>query len=212
MDRPSAARPLGRACQRIGNDRQRQAGQLVTIQLRVCDQPTWQDVGEATTTNNGSWSVDFLTRISGLLRATSGVATTDAVQLQQRPYVFSHSAGQGGSGRVCRRRGSTGTGGLRISTAPAALAWWVMVKRVLLTETAAGGTGGQVGHREHDRRIPSQCPEGHEPESRLAHRGREAVLHRRRQPDRCQAVRDALYPLRRKCVSIHVFDGKARLR
>ena len=60
----------------------------MTIQLRVCDQPTWQDVGEATTTSNGGWSVDFLTRISGLLRATSGGATTDAVQLQQRPYVF----------------------------------------------------------------------------------------------------------------------------
>ena len=57
----------------------------MTFQQRARDEQMRRDVGEATTTANGSWSVDFLTRISGLLRATSGGATTDAVQLQQRP-------------------------------------------------------------------------------------------------------------------------------
>ena len=41
-----------------------------------------------------------------------------------------------------------------------------------------------VRHRQHDRALPNRRPEGHEPESRLAHRGREALLHRRLQPYR----------------------------
>ena len=119
-----------------------QAGQLVTIQLRVCDQQTWRDVGEATTTNNGSWSVDFLTRISGLLRATSGGATTDSVQLQQRPYVFFSQrrpgrfrAGVQAQRQYWHRR-------MRIDRFDRARGAWVTVKRVLITKTEGDGGGG----------------------------------------------------------------------
>jgi hypothetical protein len=119
-----------------------QSGQLVTIQIRVCDQQTWQDVGEATTTNNGSWSVDFLTRISGLLRATSGGATTDSVQLQQRPYVFFSQrrpgrfrAGVQAQRQYWHRR-------MRIDRFDRARGAWVKVKRVLITKTEGDGGGG----------------------------------------------------------------------
>ena len=119
-----------------------QSGHLVTIQIRVCDQQTWQDVGEATTTNNGSWSVDFLTRISGLLRATSGGATTDSVQLQQRPYVFFSQrrpgrfrAGVQAQRQYWHRR-------MRIDRFDRARGAWVKVKRVLITETEGDGGGG----------------------------------------------------------------------
>jgi hypothetical protein len=119
-----------------------QAGQLVTIQQRVCDQQTWRDVGEATTTANGSWSVDFLTRISGQLRATSGGATTDSVQLQQRPYVFFSQrppgrfrAGVQAQRQYWHRR-------MRIDRFDRARGAWVTVKRVLITETEGDDQGG----------------------------------------------------------------------
>jgi hypothetical protein len=119
-----------------------QAGQLVTIQLRACDQQTWRDLGEATTTENGSWSVDLVTRISGLLRATSGGATTDAVQLQQRPYVFFSQrrpgrfrAGVQAQRQYWHRR-------MRIDRFDRARGAWVTVKRVLITKTEGDGGGG----------------------------------------------------------------------
>jgi hypothetical protein len=121
-----------------------QAGQLVTIQQRVCDQQTWQDVGEAITTDGGNWSVDFLTRISGLLRATSGGATTDAVQLQQRPYVFFSQrppgrfrAGVQAQRQYWHRR-------MRIDRFDRARGAWVMVKRVLITKTEGDDQGGGI--------------------------------------------------------------------
>ncbi len=119
-----------------------QAGQLVTIQQRVCDEQTWRDVGEATTTENGNWSVDFLTRISGLLRATSGGATTDPVQLQQRPWVFFSQrrpgrfrAGVQAQRQYWHRR-------MRIDRFDRARGAWVKVKRVLITETEGDDQGG----------------------------------------------------------------------
>jgi hypothetical protein len=119
-----------------------QPGQLVTIQQRVCDQQTWRDVGEATTTDSGNWSVDFLTRISGLLRATSGGATTDPVQLQQRPYVFFSQrrpgrfrAGVQAQRQYWHRR-------MRIDRFDRARGAWVTVKRVLITKTEGDGGGG----------------------------------------------------------------------
>jgi hypothetical protein len=119
-----------------------QAGQLVTIQQRACDQQTWLDVGEATTTDSGNWSVDFLTRISGLLRATSGGATTDSVQLQQRPYVFfaqrrpgRFRAGVQAQRQYWHRR-------MRIDRFDRARGAWVTVKRVLITKTEGDGGGG----------------------------------------------------------------------
>jgi hypothetical protein len=119
-----------------------QAGQLVTIQQRVCDQQTWQDVGEATTTDGGNWSVDFLTRISGLLRATSGGATTDSVQLHQRPWVFFSQrrpgrfrAGVQAQRQYWHRR-------MRIDRFDRARGAWVTVKRVLITKTEGDGGGG----------------------------------------------------------------------
>lgn len=119
-----------------------QAGQLVTIQQRACDQQTWLDVAEATTTDSGNWSVDFLTRISGLLRATSGGATTDSVQLQQRPYVFfaqrrpgRFRAGVQAQRQYWHRR-------MRIDRFDRARGAWVTVKRVLITKTEGDGGGG----------------------------------------------------------------------
>jgi hypothetical protein len=119
-----------------------QAGQLVTIQQRVCDEQTWQDVGEATTTDGGNWSVDFLTRISGLLRATSGGATTDSVQLHQRPWVFFSQrrpgrfrAGVQAQRQYWHRR-------MRIDRFDRARGAWVTVKRVLITKTEGDGGGG----------------------------------------------------------------------
>jgi hypothetical protein len=119
-----------------------QAGQLVTIQLRACDQQTWLDVAEATTRGNGSWSVDFLTRISGLLRATSGGATTDSVQFQQRPYVFFSQrrpgrfrAGVQAQRQYWHRR-------MRVDRFVKSRGAWVTVKRVLITKTEGDGGGG----------------------------------------------------------------------
>ncbi len=119
-----------------------QPGQLVTIQQRVCDQQTWHDVGEATTTANGSWSVDFLTRISGQLRATSGDATTEPVHLQQRPRVFfsqrppgRFQAGVQAQRQYWHRR-------MRIDRFDRKRGAWVTVKRVLITETEGDDQGG----------------------------------------------------------------------
>ena len=114
----------------------------MTIQQRACDQQTWLDVAEATTTDSGNWSVDFLTRISGLLRATSGGATTDSVQLQQRPYVFFSQrrpgrfrAGVQAQRQYWHRR-------MRIDRFDRARGAWVTVKRVLITKTEGDGGGG----------------------------------------------------------------------
>ena len=137
-----------------------QAGQLVTIQQRVCDQQTWRDVGEATTTGGGSWSVDFLTRISGLLRATSGGATTDPVQLSSGRTSSSHNALQGGSGRAFRRSGSTGTGGCGSIGSTARAGAWVKVKRVLITKTEGDGGGGMSDIASTTDRFRINVPKG----------------------------------------------------
>ena len=88
-----------------------QAGQLVTIQQRACDQQTWLDVGEATTTDNGNWSVDFLTRISGLLRPPPAARRPTRCSSISGRTSSSHNAVQRDSGRAFKRSDSTGTGG-----------------------------------------------------------------------------------------------------
>ena len=137
-----------------------QAGQLVTIQQRVCDQQTWRDVGEATTTDGGTWSVDFLTRISGLLRATSGGATTDSVQLMQRPYVFFSQrppgrfrAGVQAQRQYWHRR-------MRIDRFDRARGAWVTVKRVLITKTEGDGGGGMSDIASTTDRFRIDVPKG----------------------------------------------------
>jgi hypothetical protein len=62
--------------------------QLVTVRDLPCDQTSWRDVTETTTTTGGSWSVDFNPGISGLFRAVSGDAASEPVKLQQRPFVY----------------------------------------------------------------------------------------------------------------------------
>ena len=137
-----------------------QASQLVTIQQRVCDQQTWQDVGEATTTAGGYWSVDFLTRISGQLRATSAGATTESVQLQQRPWVFFSQrppgrfrAGVQAQRQFWHRR-------MRIDRFDRKRGAWVMVKRVLITETEGDGGGGMSDIASTTDRFRIDVPKG----------------------------------------------------
>jgi hypothetical protein len=115
--------------------------QLVTVQSRPCDQTTWRDVAETTTQEGGGWTIAFSPGISGLFRAASAGAESEAVKLQTRPSV---SLGQRPPGkffvtvnaqrqfwhrRVVLQRFDTKK---RV---------WIDVRRILLTET--GATPGQ---------------------------------------------------------------------
>jgi hypothetical protein len=112
---------------------------LVTIQTRPCNQETWQDLAETPSTAGGAFSVDFLTHIGGLVRASSGGATSEPVTVQQRPYVFFSQ----------RRPGRFRAGvqaylpfwhrKMRIERFDTKRRAWLLVKRVLLADTEGGG-------------------------------------------------------------------------
>jgi hypothetical protein len=113
--------------------------QLVTIQTRPCSQETWQDLGETKSGPGGTWSVNVLTHIGGLLRVTSGGATSDPVTVQQRPFVYFSQ----------RRPGRFRAGvqaylpfwhrKMTIQRFDTKRRTWVAVRSVLLADTEAGG-------------------------------------------------------------------------
>jgi hypothetical protein len=116
--------------------------QLVTIQMRTCDEDVWRDVAEAHTTAGGRWSVDFLTRISGAIRASSAGAASESLSLRQRPWVFFSQrppgrfrAGVQAQRQFWRRK-------MRIERFDKSRNAWVLVKRVLITETVGDPTAG----------------------------------------------------------------------
>lgn len=61
--------------------------QLVTVQAKPCGETAWRDVAETFTAEGGGWAVDVAPGIGGVLRATSGGATSVPVKVQQRPSV-----------------------------------------------------------------------------------------------------------------------------
>lgn len=115
------------------------ADQLVTVQLRPCDEETWRDLGEATTTSGGVWTVDLLANISGLIRARSGDATTEPVTIRHRPWVFfsQRRPGQFRAGVQAYRQFWHRK--LAIQRFDTKTRTWRTVKRVLLTKTEGGG-------------------------------------------------------------------------
>ena len=112
------------------------AEQLVTIQLRPCDEETWRDLAETTTTPGGGWTVDFLANIGGLIRASSDGAVTDPLAIRQRPYVFFSQRRPGRFRAGVQAYRQFWHRKMAIQRFDTKTRKWLTIKRVLLTDTA----------------------------------------------------------------------------
>ena len=109
--------------------------QLVTIEFRPCDEDTWRDLGEATTTAGGAWTVDLVANIGGVIRATSGDAVTDPVTIRQRPWVFFSQRRPGRFRAGVQAYRQFWHRKLAIQRFDAKTRTWRLVKNVLITDT-----------------------------------------------------------------------------
>jgi hypothetical protein len=134
----------------IGSGR---SDQLVTIQLRPCDEDTWRDLGEATTTSGGVWTVDLLANIGGFIRARSGDAVTDPVPIRQRPWVFFSQRRPGRFRAGVQAYRQFWHRKMAIQRFDTKRRRWVTVKRVLLTETAGSGAQSDIASTTDQFRV-----------------------------------------------------------
>lgn len=134
----------------IGSGR---SDQLVTIQLRPCDEDTWRDLGEATTTSGGVWTVDLLANIGGFIRARSGDAVTDPVTIRQRPWVFFSQRRPGRFRAGVQAYRQFWHRKMAIQRFDTKTRRWVTVKRVLLTETAGSGAQSDIASTTDQFRV-----------------------------------------------------------
>lgn len=134
----------------IGSGR---SDQLVTIQLRPCDEDTWRDLGEATTTSGGVWTVDVVANIGGSIRARSGDAVTDPVTIRQRPWVFFSQRRPGRFRAGVQAYRQFWHRKMAIQRFDTKTRTWVTVKRVLLTETAGSGAQSDVASTTDQFRV-----------------------------------------------------------
>lgn len=111
--------------------------QLVAIQALPCDQPNWRDVAETYTRADGSWTVDFRPGISGKFRAFSGGSTSQAVSLQQRPFLY-FNLRRGKFSVAVQAQRPFWHRRARVERFDPASGTWVTVKRVLLTNQESG--------------------------------------------------------------------------
>jgi hypothetical protein len=134
----------------IGSGR---SDQLVTVQLRPCDEDAWRDLGEATTTSGGAWAVDLVANIGGFIRARSGDAVTDPVTIRQRPWVFFSQRRPGRFRAGVQAYRQFWHRKMAIQRFDTKTRTWVTVKRVLLTETAGSGAQSDVASTTDQFRV-----------------------------------------------------------
>lgn len=134
--RPTVLGPADRAVATgaVGSGR---PDQLVTIQLRPCDESAWREIAETRTHDGGGWTLDVSPGIGGALRAASGGALSEPLRILQKPSVSFGQRPPGTFFAWVNAQRPFWHKRLTIQRFDPKRRQWTDVRRVLLTETGA---------------------------------------------------------------------------